>query len=271
MRRFPAHLLFFSVFLAACTESDPDVIPHLDRYDIRYMLYPAEFIMPDGKQHLVTLQFNDRGMPVRRTGDLVAAPYITGYHLQFTDQIFDTVVYHAEDRVTISKMLEVPDVYIPPDEKEIFLDRGRISRIIHTRGEGGGATIDTTDFYYDGAGLLLRTTGKLYRQSGGSYWLRSTTTRVYSFTDKNLRKIEEEEVRPSGSTTTTLELFDDYDNAPNPTRGLIFFDELFYRSLSTNNFRKYSLEQRNGAGEVIGRLDLSWTFAYDEKGMPVYH
>src|SRR5688500_1954162 len=130
MKRFPAHLLFFSVFLAACTESDPEVIPHLDKYDVRYMLYPSGFIMPDEKRHLVTLRFNDRGMPVRRTGDLVAAPYITGYHLQFTDEVFDTVVYHGEDWIAISKMHEVPNVYISPDEKEIFLERGRISRII---------------------------------------------------------------------------------------------------------------------------------------------
>lgn len=264
-------LLLLSALFPACTDSDLRVIPHLDAYDVGYMLYPSSIVMPRAKQNHVTLQYNHRGMPARRTGHLIPAPPFTGYDLQFTDKVFDEVVYHGEDRITISKKDELPDVDIPTDQKEIILVRGRISRIIHTRGDGSSETKDTTDFHYDGAGLLLRTTRKFYRQAGGSYWLRARTTRDYTFTNKNLVKIEGVEVRNSGTTTSTIDLFEDYDNAPNPTRGLIFFDEIFHRSLSSNNFRKYSFRKYDGEGQIISAQNKTWTFQYDEKGMPIYH
>ena len=96
-----------------------------------------------------------------------------------------------------------------------------------------------------------------------------STTRSFFYSGANLIKIEGLESDRWNNKTTTLELFEDYDSAPNPTKPLMIFDKIFYRSLSYNNFRKYSFEKRESSGIVVARTNRSWVLVYDDLGVPI--
>ena len=71
-----------------------------------------------------------------------------------------------------------------------------------------------------------------------------------------------------------IQVFSNYDNAENPLKELGIFDEVFIRSLSKNNYRKY---QKFTGGfsiisnkiDTISRQEQTWDFGY-LNGKPVF-
>ena len=67
-------------------------------------------------------------------------------------------------------------------------------------------------------------------------------------------------------------MFSNYDNAENPLKELGIFDEVFIRSLSKNNYRKY---QKFSVRFIplnkidTGRQERAWNFKYIN-GKPVF-
>ena len=69
-------------------------------------------------------------------------------------------------------------------------------------------------------------------------------------------------------------MFSNYDNTENPLKELGIFDEVFIRSLSKNNYRKY---QKFTVGfsiisnkiDTISRQEQTWDFGY-LNGKPVF-
>lgn len=54
-----------------------------------------------------------------------------------------------------------------------------------------------------------------------------------------------------------------YDNYDNPLRDLGHFDDLFLRSLSRNNFRKYERYVYDANRKIIGASEREWTLSYE--------
>lgn len=59
--------------------------------------------------------------------------------------------------------------------------------------------------------------------------------------------------------------FENYDSSINPTKKFFLLDEYFYRSLSKNNFRKYT-EKRYNYDELVSTSEIIWGFNYDSNG-----
>lgn len=55
----------------------------------------------------------------------------------------------------------------------------------------------------------------------------------------------------------------DYDTYDNPLRDLGYFDDLFLRSLSRNNFRKYIRYRYDENGNIISQSGKEWTLHYE--------
>jgi hypothetical protein len=62
-----------------------------------------------------------------------------------------------------------------------------------------------------------------------------------------------------------IRIFEDYDNSINPWKRLYLLDEYFYRSISKNNFRKYT-EMHYNNDMLISTDEKSWIFLYDSNG-----
>ena len=69
-------------------------------------------------------------------------------------------------------------------------------------------------------------------------------------------------------------MFSNYDNAENPLKELGIFDEVFIRSLSKNNYRKYQKFSVNfsiplNKIDTVSRQERTWDFKY-LNGKPVF-
>lgn len=64
----------------------------------------------------------------------------------------------------------------------------------------------------------------------------------------------------------TVEIFSEYDNAENPLKNLVIFEETFFRALSKKNFKRYDKKEYNAVNELIGASFTTWTLLYDSNG-----
>ena len=69
-------------------------------------------------------------------------------------------------------------------------------------------------------------------------------------------------------------MFSNYDNAENPLKELGIFDEVFIRSLSKNNYRKYQKFSVRfsiplNKIDTVSRQERTWDFKY-LNGKPVF-
>lgn len=66
--------------------------------------------------------------------------------------------------------------------------------------------------------------------------------------------------------TTSITEFSNYDNAKNPFKKLGLLDDFFYRSLSTNNYRKITQINYDIFGTQTSSSYYTWGFSYDTSG-----
>lgn len=266
------HLIVLAVVTWSCSSDDVTPLRNLTSYQITYMMGIDGPIQPEpGNGQIVSVEYDTEGRPTRRTGALIPIPEVTGFAYTFTDLIYDVVTY-SNNKVTIVKEDDSPDFELDENWKELSIQNGRITRVTNKRWQD--QKIDTIDFYYDG-NILLKTIQKTYRYSSGAgmYVSQATIEKEFTFANGNLEKIEGTEYGSEvsdGVLYHTVEVFSDYDQAPNPTKRLIIFDETFYRALSKNNFRKYTLERRTVDGDLADSMSRLWTFQYDEQGVPTF-
>jgi hypothetical protein len=80
--------------------------------------------------------------------------------------------------------------------------------------------------------------------------------------NRNLQKITGSSRFDDESTIfdQTEETFGGYDNKPNPLKGPCLWQDLLYRTLSTNNFTTYSYRGSNGYNTI------SYTLVYGANG-----
>jgi hypothetical protein len=249
----------------SCVYEELALVKKIDQYDAAFMLYPSSSIFP-GNKNIIKLQFDGQGRVIKRIGGLTPAPYFLGFDYMFNSEIYEELTY-GKDLVTVQRKYG-PSGTNTNYKKDIFFTNERISRIVTVI----GPTVIITYPYYNPSGLVIKTVETQWLTGSFDTLYYSTTIRNFTYDAGNLVKIEGEEVNRHKYKYTIIEKFEDYDSAPNPTKHLIIFDEIYYRSLSRNNFRKYSYEWRNTfPGPDFRRSERSWTFQYDNRGVPVFY
>ncbi len=90
--------------------------------------------------------------------------------------------------------------------------------------------------------------------------------KFYYDTNGNLTKTEYfEQQNGINKGEKVVRTFEDYDNSTNPCRRLQLLDKFFYRSLSKNNFRKYT-EVHYDYEVLTSTNTTTWDFNYDSGG-----
>jgi hypothetical protein len=259
MNKFILILSLAFVLLFACKKetSLPESIK-ITEYQPRYMLYPLTTLYK--KENLVKIEYNTNGTISKRVGDFIAT---AGAYRMFYDKIYDDVVT-KNDIVTTTKQLSSNEDFntTTPLKRELYFKGGRLVKKIWDN----KSTKDTTTYHYNDQGQIdnmvirnlyfsQKTDAKLVYDEGGNLIL--VTSQQYYTEDQSL----------TYSDTTR---FSNYDQSKNPFTNLIIFDECFYRSLSRNNFAKYSYRKYNSTGRLNGSEDRSWEFTYDANNNLLY-
>ncbi len=231
----------------------------INKYNTVYMQYPADSPLPGPA--IATLEYDSKGKVIKRFGGLIPINPNTGYNYIYSNGVYDEVFYSPNEIKCIQKDT-LAAFNVNPDPKIIILENGRIRKIIKEF-KWYTTTYDTTDFYY--TNNLLDSTVQ--------YNSREIITRKFQFnTSQNLISINGVSKNRSDHSLnyTSQEKLEDYDNAENPTKYLFMLDETFIRSLSKNNFRKYTYRKYNLLGYAYVTIDKAWNLKYDDNGKVIF-
>jgi len=183
----------------------------------------------------------------------------------YIKEIYENIVYEGNE-ITYSTELNDEETIIVPNRSTYYLDElNRISKKIYYEEAFPTSVNDTLNFEYDQNGLLskIEKNNNPYNKKESLYYfnlnknLDSIVTSSY-YLDYNTSNYEYE--------GKTVEVFSGYDSSPNPLKHLGIFDELFYRSLSTNNYTEYKLKKYNHLDVMFGEDFRNWSFVYDANG-----
>ncbi|MFA5298054.1 MAG: hypothetical protein WC389_07580 [Lutibacter sp.] len=227
----------------------------MESYYISYMHYPFG-ILPINT--IAYIEYNSNNKIIKRKGGILEIDPASGYTYSFSDEIFDELSYQT-NKIIIERKTSSTEYQMSKFKRFFSLNNeGKIvQKITETEDYK-----DTINFNYNPAGQLIssKLEKKHYPTESFYYYnaqknLDSIITKTSFLSSTGISLIEK-----------TVEIFKDYDNASNPTNNMMFFEELFYRSLSKNNYSTYSKIEYDINNKRTGAYESHWYFIYDEDG-----
>lgn len=258
-------LILFSLFLISCNNetetNEENTITHISRFKAKYMEYPdpLTYMPSESEPEIVTLEY-DNGKIVKKMGDIIYGVSTSGIPYMLSKKIYAHVAY-ANNKITITKKFTVPDM-ISNYKKELFLSGNQIEKIVkYDPNQNSG--YDTISIYYNNQ-KIIKTISRYNYPKGESVYhynsnnnLDSIITRYYQYDDLTDTMYIDYNSKSRNKIT-----FSEYDNADNPLKNLIIFDETYYRALSQNNYKKIKYQSFNNTGTVISSTEKNWNLIY---------
>lgn len=260
-------IITFFVALLSCTinevSEEENDIAVLTEYSIASMLYPKS-ILPNEKK--VKLNYNEKNQIVQRIGSLISINPMTGFSYKFYDYIGDTVKYYNDSIVITKQLISTEDFStINEFKRKLIIKNNRVDQWIYDIDFYGKFSKDTLFYNYNNKGQI----DFIIHRLSSSY------KKIYKFNfdnTGNLNTVTGERIYEDATVTERdTAWFSDFDDTPNRAKNLYMFEECFYRSLSTNNFRKYIYKNyRLNDSQMTMKEERQWDFAYDENNYIIY-
>ena len=254
----------FVLLLCSCEKGDHplDKQPEVEVVNAKYFIkwnYPyATGVNLHANARLV---YNNN-KPIMRSGSYL--PVWGGYDPNaYTDQIFDTVTEVNSQKLLLQSINKLQTGPINQPRWEIeMVDKRPVKRISYIYNAGSYLPADTVIYYYDLNKQVQRVESHSTVQ-GVSYLMVKT----FFFTDGNLQKIDGIYIKkPNTVQYFTVETFSSYDTKPNTLKALWLWDDLYYRSVSANNFAAYTYKKLDTQSNLIDAAEISWNLRYDAEG-----
>jgi hypothetical protein len=252
--------LVFILAIISCSKNNENDQPYVfDAYRPSFMNYFSMGGALDDTNK-VFLEYYPDGKLKRRMGDMIPVPippYPRPY--DYCDCVTDTFSY-SQDQVQVIRRLQIGDEVYQASTMTYFLENGRVSKITGIF-PFGDYNADTTLMIYNDNGLLDSTITRSYRLTD----LKRLLIKVFSFDgDGNLVKVDGEYM----GNGRTEEIFSGYDQHDNPLKNVIGLEDVFYRSLSKNNFTDYSYKEYWGGYDYT---EKHWDLKYDANDRPLFY
>ena len=239
-------------------KTEPDIEAVNAQYFIKWN-YPYA----TGANLLANSKFTyDSNKPIKRSGSYL--PVFGGHdYNSYTDQVFDTVIKVNSQKLLLqSKNKLISGSPNPPKWEVEINDDKPVKRVSYVYYSGNYIPGDTAIYYYD----VNRRVQKIEFHSsaqGVSYLFAKT----FFFNNNNLQRVSGVYLRkPNTVYYSTEEIFGSYDNKSNPLKALWLWDDIYYRSLSSNNFSTYTYKRFDAQNNLIDSTYKTWNLQYDEKG-----
>jgi hypothetical protein len=247
-------------FISCSKEESPKetkVESEIQAYQATYMHYGPSY----NEAILVKLNYDSDNKITKRIGGLTPLPPTLGVGDIFTDQTTDDLIY-SNNEIKITK--KISNCNNCSFETKIILDNQNriLKKVIYK--PNPEMPNDTILYTYNNLGLIdetIKLKGKIIDQTrikAKFYYnqkqnLDSIVTKTYSDFFKPV-------------VTKQLEIFSNYDNATNPLKKLILFEETFLRAISKNNYTKYEKYNYSANNQLNTNEIRNWTFKYDASG-----
>lgn len=255
-------VIFIALIIFSCKKDDKNDLPYtFDVYRTDFMTY---YSMGGaiGDTNKVILEYYPDGKLKKRTGDIIAVPvppYL--YPYTYCDCVADTFIYTA-NQIEVSRFMEYQGENLLVQTTTYFIDNDRINKI--TASLSNYNTTDTTFLFYNTNGIIDSLWTYFYYEND----LRALLKKSFSFDDDgNLVKVQGEKM----GNYRTEEYFSGYDQKENPLRNVIGLEDVFYRTLSKNNFSDYSFKRIYYSMEPYDWSERHWDLEYDGNGLPLFY
>lgn len=256
-------IAFLLLIVLSCNIFEDDdkteILPNIYAYHPKSMFYPP-IAFPD--TNTVKLIYTNDNRVSQRIGCLINTYF--GY--RFYGFIGDTVSYYKDSIVVRKKLLSNKDFeYIDEYKSKFILNNGLIIKEFRV-----GDVYNETHHKYDT--LLYRYNNKKQVEEITQiiYYPRKKSWFKYD-EDGNLNLIISEKYYGDTPEFRDTIWFLDYDRSPNLVKNLNIFQECFYRSLSTNNFREFIHKSYRLSDSMLVLTEKNrWEFSYDENNYPIF-
>jgi len=253
--------IFTSLLVVSCQTNDPEEIElsnniqNFEAYYYLYMHYPDGVL--SGSSVIANIQYDNQNRPIKRIGGLLPLPGSTGFNYIFSNNYYEEIVYGNNE---ISLTVKVSLSNFSDQLKTIFkTENGKIVKKINI----DPYVNDTIEYYYNNDRIIKSIRKKQLPVSDTKYYYNSVGN-IDSIVSRPLsyNTVSQTWQVNLSNKIKTVQTFKDYDNSPNPTKKLMMFEEIFYRSLSENNYRSYESKSYDVNGNVYGLSTQNWTFNY---------
>lgn len=268
------YALLFAILLliiTSCSRGNEIIEPEIEqnsnnsfKYIAGYMFYEGNF---DASSKITVDFINSK--PIKRTIPANDPSTIGGSTNINDGSLYEELSYNG-NTITILQKSSNPTIISPEYKKIITINAGKIiKKIVYDQ---FNEKLTETDYIYNDDKLQSFSyfkkfyTGMMYLDSksivyyNGNNNVDSIVTKkseydnnldLYVFNDNTLKR--------------KVETFTNFDASSNPLKNLGVFDQLFYRSLSANNFKNYELKSYDENGSPNGATaQINWTFVYED-------
>jgi hypothetical protein len=256
-----ALLIIIQLSITACDDEEylATVLP--SGYNVGYMDYVDGMMLVPNESVLVTFEYSNNRL-VKRSGGAATYPTVTGIGYFFSQGVYDELEYRDTELIISTWDIQNESRVL---KNKVILTFNRLGQLISkTHNDPSFGQINSFYDYRDGL-LFKSTTNNSGVNKVSEYFFNKAqnldsivTKRFYQSTDIPFNK----EVR----------IFEDFDQAVNPLRKLIVFDETFNRALSKNNYSKLIVKTYQANYEkqllLVGERYVKWNLKYDINNVP---
>lgn len=259
MKRIVSILISLMVILVSCDDNPVVISPKLSSYYYAYMQYPLSAKDNPDTDNLVKLDYNGDKV-IKRTGGLLAISPTTGFDYMYSELLYDNII-HSENQIIIRHYIQGDDSATLLDESIIEMDsQYRIAKksIFDTYSN----RTDTIFYSYNSDGILIQS---IQKRPFSSTFISESSLYYYN-ENSNLDSVVTNRTIENEFVGKTREIFSHYDGSSNPLKKLGIFEEIFYRSISVNNYSLYQMYEYDEENNRIKEEERSWSFSYDKAG-----
>ncbi|WP_143095996.1 hypothetical protein [Pedobacter insulae] len=259
-------ILLFGTILSSCSkEDDPKNVKNEEPLISKMTVDPFNPNSGDVKD--LIFDYDSQKRLIKKTGGFIQVPVYNGFIDVFTKDVYVSLIYN-DNKVTVSELSGSSLSTIARNPSYYTLNNSNKIAQREIPNKFNSLIEEKQSYIYSGNNLVeIETYLKSPRSpiEPGDFILTYSEKFYY---DSNNNLIKTEYLRKNNGIEKgekIVRTFEDYDRSINPTKRFFLLDEYFYRSLSKNNFRKYT-EVRSVDGILNASIERKWTFIYDGNG-----
>jgi len=212
-------------------------------------------------------EYDNKSRLIKKIGGFSSTPTTSGYTGFYSNEIYTSLLYSGNN-VTVEKFSSSPEFSVPKNTNYYTLNNS--NQIIERKIPNTNNYLDEKHVYQYSNNKLVEiiTTFPNYplNPNDPNQYTISFSEKFYYDSDENLSRTEYYLQHDGVDFEKKVErIFESYDTSVNPIKRLYLLNDYFYRSISKNNYRKYS-EFRYTNNTISSFTEINWTFNYDSKG-----
>lgn len=262
-------ILFAGICLASCSSNEEELENNNPEPLIKQLNFEGSYMsgIPINASDInFNFEYDSNTRLTKKVGGYVDVAMGSRYSKRFTDKVY-TILIYTDNKVTVENFYD-SDIYTVPKSTANYT-LNKFNLIEEKQVPNSIAINFKKQFYTYSNGKLTEivTTfpNMTYYPDDETDYILTFSEKFYYDANDNLVKTEFfEQHNGKNEGERIVKTFENYDTSFNPFKRLQLLEEYFYRSLSRNNFRKYT--ETTYYYNDVSKKESTWGFNYDKQG-----